>query len=272
MVDVPWPLTNNPGLKPQEGTGKLVNVFVEPQSNGQNVWRRAPGAIVFSRTPSSGSIEIEFDINAVGATMFSSFFEFVGVSTARESGSTFDINAPTNQVGDLIVLACGAPVQTTAWQVPNGFTQLVASTTPSFSSYGLFYRISTGDTTYQILHPSTGHATATAVSIRGAMSTAPICDTGTVSTGAAGDPDPSDVTLTTASGLAIAVGWHATASSTQTAPTTFGNLVTSRTSNDTFRVMMAFSPQPTTGSVVVSSFNTNGSGEWAAYSFTVRHL
>jgi hypothetical protein len=66
-VSVPWPLTNNPGQRPQEGTGKLVNVFAEPQANGNApVWRRAPGAIVFARSPSAGSATITFDVRGVG--------------------------------------------------------------------------------------------------------------------------------------------------------------------------------------------------------------
>jgi hypothetical protein len=55
MTDVAWPLTHHPGEKPQEGTGRLINVFAEPRGNEQGaVWRRVPGAAVFARTPSVG--------------------------------------------------------------------------------------------------------------------------------------------------------------------------------------------------------------------------
>jgi hypothetical protein len=56
MADVAWPLTNHPGEKPQEGTGRLINVFAEPRGNEQGaVWRRVPGVGVFARSPSVGS-------------------------------------------------------------------------------------------------------------------------------------------------------------------------------------------------------------------------
>ena len=56
MVAVPFPISTNPGLKPQEGAGRLINVFAEPKSEGHApVWRRVPGATVFARTPSVGA-------------------------------------------------------------------------------------------------------------------------------------------------------------------------------------------------------------------------
>jgi hypothetical protein len=55
MADVAWPLTHHPGERPQEGTGRLINVFAEPRGNEQGaVWRRVPGVAVFARTPSVG--------------------------------------------------------------------------------------------------------------------------------------------------------------------------------------------------------------------------
>jgi hypothetical protein len=56
MSIVSWPLTNHPGEKPQEGSGRLINVFAEPRGNEQGaVWRRVPGVAVFARVPSVGS-------------------------------------------------------------------------------------------------------------------------------------------------------------------------------------------------------------------------
>ena len=56
MVAVPWPISSSPGLKPQEGAGRLINVFAEPRGEDTGpVWRRAPGASVFARTPSVGA-------------------------------------------------------------------------------------------------------------------------------------------------------------------------------------------------------------------------
>lgn len=67
MVEIPWPISHSPGLKPQEGTGKLINVFVEPRGDKTPVWRRAPGAKVFARDPSVGAASIIVNANAVGA-------------------------------------------------------------------------------------------------------------------------------------------------------------------------------------------------------------
>lgn len=55
MVDIPWPKSTNPGSKPQEGAGRLINVFAEPRGESLGpVWHRAPGAAVFARSPSAG--------------------------------------------------------------------------------------------------------------------------------------------------------------------------------------------------------------------------
>jgi hypothetical protein len=58
MVQVPWPITSAPGKKPQEGAGRLINVFIERRGDNQSiVWRRAPGATLFSHEPSVGLAE-----------------------------------------------------------------------------------------------------------------------------------------------------------------------------------------------------------------------
>jgi len=66
MTAIPWPLTSNPGQRAQEGTGRLINVFVEPRGDKTPVWRRAPGAGVFARTPSVGAAT--GDAQAVGVS------------------------------------------------------------------------------------------------------------------------------------------------------------------------------------------------------------
>jgi hypothetical protein len=49
MVAIVWPINTAPGLRPQDGAGRLINVYTEPRANGQGVvWRRAPGATVFT--------------------------------------------------------------------------------------------------------------------------------------------------------------------------------------------------------------------------------
>lgn len=58
MITVPWPIITSPGVQPQEGEGRLINVFPEPRDDGSGyIWRRVPGATVFSVTPSAGSAD-----------------------------------------------------------------------------------------------------------------------------------------------------------------------------------------------------------------------
>jgi hypothetical protein len=58
VVAITWPINTAPGLKPQDGAGRLINVFPEVRQNGQGlVWRRAPGATVFTTIyPSTASM------------------------------------------------------------------------------------------------------------------------------------------------------------------------------------------------------------------------
>jgi hypothetical protein len=68
MTEVPWPLSTSPGQRPQEGAGRLINVFAEPRGEGLNaVWHRVPGAIVFARVPSRGTAQGDSTALAVGA-------------------------------------------------------------------------------------------------------------------------------------------------------------------------------------------------------------
>lgn len=56
VIDIPWPTTTSPGEEPQEGSGRLINVFPDVRPNQAGVvWRRAPGAKVFARSPSVGA-------------------------------------------------------------------------------------------------------------------------------------------------------------------------------------------------------------------------
>lgn len=282
-IDIPWPLSNNPGRKPQEGTGRLINVFAEPRGDGSPVWRRAPGALAFAREPSSGSANIDFDANARSATLFSTFFELVASSTTVVDSTSETVTYPTGtQSGDLVFLVHALSDQTTAdtWTEPSGFTSLVASVTTSSTpgdqfGYALQYKISTGEGSASVAYPNvtTANGVTLAFTLRGAMSTAPICDTGTVSTGASGDPDAANITATTADSLAIAVGWlDDDQVTTVTAPTSFGHrLFATSTVSFAPSVMVAFQPRPTSGSVTVSSFDSDGDDIWAAYALTVRH-
>jgi hypothetical protein len=276
MVAIPWPLSNSPGEEPQEGAGKLINIFAEPRGEESGpVWRRSPGATVFARTPSVGAAAGSAVALARGQNLMSTFFELVGSSTSLNAGSTaYTVNYPTNtEAGDIVFLLNGADsvlMPTT----PTGFTELGTST--DFTRSSLMWKASTGETSVSLASFTTTAAVTLAFAIRGAMTTAPICDTGTMSTGASGDPDPGNITLTTADGLAVAVGWlDDDAVTSSTAPTSFGNVLfavsTGADGVSAASVMVAFQPRPTTGSVTVSSFATPGDDEWAAYSFTMRH-
>ena len=88
MVDIPWPFTNSPGDEAQEGSGRLINVFLERRGDDQGgVWRRAPGCVVWAQEPTSGSaagtagtIGISSVKNALG--------EACGTATASGGGRT----------------------------------------------------------------------------------------------------------------------------------------------------------------------------------------
>jgi hypothetical protein len=69
VVAITWPINTAPGLKPQDGAGRLINVFPEVRQNGQGlVWRRAPGATVFTTIyPSTASMTGRGTATLVGA-------------------------------------------------------------------------------------------------------------------------------------------------------------------------------------------------------------
>jgi hypothetical protein len=49
MVAIEWPINTAPGLNPQDGAGRLINVFPESRMNNNGlVYRRVPGATVFT--------------------------------------------------------------------------------------------------------------------------------------------------------------------------------------------------------------------------------
>jgi hypothetical protein len=85
-VPVPWPNSSDPGLKPQEGTGRLINVYAEPRGDGTPLWRRAPGATVFARNPSAGSATIEISA--------------LGISSVVEAAGEVEIDIDANAVGE----------------------------------------------------------------------------------------------------------------------------------------------------------------------------
>ncbi len=87
MVNVPWPLTHAPGDEPQEGGGKLYNVFFERRGDEQGItWRRAPGANIYGYSAPLGS--------AVGGSVGQ------GVSPVFQSYGTAIADALTSAEGE----------------------------------------------------------------------------------------------------------------------------------------------------------------------------
>jgi hypothetical protein len=290
MVDVPWPISTNPGKKPQEGTGRLINAFAEPRGDKSPVWRRAPGATVFARVPSSGSASMSFDANARGAVMFSTFFELVGSSTTViVAGSTDDIIYPSGTAaGDMVFVFAGYNNTTgaTAWTTPEGFAQLILSSTGAGSplGYTIMYKASTGEPGInQFANPGASQLAALAVSIRGANTTDPINQNELVSSATANMPNPPDITPTTADTLIVTAGFlKDNVITATTAPTGFAYGTHTQTGAGDLAVMVAFYPTATTTTVAVSSFQgtrfdstvvntTVASGHWIGATFALRH-
>ncbi len=85
MVRVPWPMTHAPGDEPQEGGGKLYNVFFERRGDEQGLtWRRAPGANIYGYSAPVG--------NAVGGAVglgVSPVFQSYGPAIADAMSGAF---------------------------------------------------------------------------------------------------------------------------------------------------------------------------------------
>jgi hypothetical protein len=51
VVEIKWPVNTAPGLRAQDGAGRLINCFPEQRQNDQGlVWRRVPGTVFFTDT------------------------------------------------------------------------------------------------------------------------------------------------------------------------------------------------------------------------------
>jgi hypothetical protein len=89
VVAIAWPINTAPGKNAQDGAGRLINVFPEERQNGQGaVWRRAPGATVFTTVypttaAMTGTATVEFGgVNPQGV------IAFTGTGTVTFVGST----------------------------------------------------------------------------------------------------------------------------------------------------------------------------------------
>ena len=104
-VNIPWPLTNAPGQEPQEGSGRLINCHPDVRENNAGiVWRRAPGATVFARSPSVGAASGE--ATALGAALIE---QMVGTATAQSTAAALPgIGVPGTAVGQSDATAVGS--------------------------------------------------------------------------------------------------------------------------------------------------------------------
>jgi hypothetical protein len=89
VVAIQWPINTAPGLRTQDGAGRLINVYPETRENGVGtVWRRAPGATFFTSISAStsamtGTITATFvGVNPQGAAAMT------GTATLSLVGST----------------------------------------------------------------------------------------------------------------------------------------------------------------------------------------
>lgn len=95
MVAIPFPISTSPGQKPQEGAGRLVNVFAEPRGEGLGpVWHRAPGSITFATTANSnfrGGLQ-------VGTTLFAAWTNTIKTVTSGGVVSNLDTLTGTDKI------------------------------------------------------------------------------------------------------------------------------------------------------------------------------
>jgi hypothetical protein len=281
VVDIPFPISTNPGKKPQEGTGRLINIFAEPRGDNSPVWRRAPGAVVFARTPSSGSASLEIVANARGQMMFSSF-EFVGSNSTGldNTGSTaVSLNYPTGTAAnDLVVLVRGCDLLAGPWVTPTGFTLLTQSTA-TVPDWFIGYKLSTGEQTVTVTAGGTGgHPTASLLfSIRGADQVTPIdSQAAAATTASTGGADPPATTTLTTAALVVAIGIVTdTNNVTITAPASYGMPMaagtTAASSLDGCVVMAALYLSTAATANNPSTFtNTGTTVSSAGYSFAIK--
>jgi hypothetical protein len=79
MVAIPFPTSTNPGEKPPEGTGRLINVYAETKGQNEVVWHRSPGLIAFGSDLGS----------ATWRSWSFPFEEWFGVAETSDTGGTY---------------------------------------------------------------------------------------------------------------------------------------------------------------------------------------
>jgi hypothetical protein len=70
VVAIKWPVNTAPGLRAQDGAGRLINCFPERRQNDQGlVWRRVPGTVFFTNTyPGDAAMTGTANVLFVGST------------------------------------------------------------------------------------------------------------------------------------------------------------------------------------------------------------
>jgi hypothetical protein len=95
VVNITWPTNTAPGKHAQDGSGRLINVFPEDRQNQQGlVWRRAPGATLFTGTypttaAMTGTASVTFaGVNTQGAAGATNYGWGNFVSASQITGGT----------------------------------------------------------------------------------------------------------------------------------------------------------------------------------------
>jgi hypothetical protein len=95
VVQIPFPITNSPGQRPYEGSGRLINVYAEPRGEELGpVWHRAPGADLFATSTNTG---FRGGLT-VGASLFAAWNEVMVTVNSTGGLTAVDTLAGTDKI------------------------------------------------------------------------------------------------------------------------------------------------------------------------------
>jgi hypothetical protein len=161
---IPWPLSSFPGANPQEGSGRLINCYVEPVGDpalptgpSRFLWRRSPGLTQFATTAEAAntyrgglivnnlSYEVWANVyTATSAGVMTSLGALAGtkkVSIARNQAAAPDVVAVDIDNGAFLFTAAGVPAAPGSY---NGGGNLPQPNSVCFQDGYFFYTIGDG--------------------------------------------------------------------------------------------------------------------------------